>query len=405
MIKSSKLSTKFANTTKRNNIVSFINDYRSLMLQFIDRLWDEPVLPKFITKELTDGIKTNLSAAIIQCAGKQTIAIIKGTKKKQNNRIWMANKLHIDGKHKQARKLETFISKTLISKPTLNNVNPELDNRFIKFDFNNKTSFDAIITLSGLYYHQKIIIPVKLTKHFNLLSSKGTIKTGIRLNPNCITVMFDINDPPKITTGDTLGIDIGQTDLISCSNGFQSVPDHHGHTLKSICNKLARKQRGSKAFRKAQDHRTNFINHSINQLNLIGIKEVKIENIKNMGKGRITSRSLRHWNYAEIFGKISSKCADTGVQLKRVSPSYTSQRCSVCGWTRKANRRSKSFKCTSCGFVHDADLNAAINISLDLKPIGKQERLAQINRKGFYWLAPGQEPIVPVVPETSIIVK
>ena len=53
--------------------------------------------------------------------------------------------------------------------------------------------------------------------------------------------------------------------------------------------------------------------------------------------------------------------------------------------------------------MHDADLNAAINISLDLKPIGKQERLAQINRKGFYWLVSGQEPIVPVVPETSII--
>ncbi len=367
------------------------------MLQFIDRLWDEPTLPKFITKELTANIKTNLSARTIQCAGKQTIAIIKGTKQKQNKRIWMANKLHNDGKHKQARKLESYINKTLMSKPIINNINPELDSRFVKFDFDNNTTFDGIITLTGLYSHQKIIIPVKQTKHFNQLSSQGTLKTGIRLNPNHMTVMFDINDSPKITTGAILGIDIGQTDLLSCSNGFQSVPDHHGHTLKAICDKLARKQKGSKAFLRTQNHRTNFINYSINQLNLTGIKEIRIENIKNMRRGRRTSKSLQHWNYPEIFGKIGNKCTDAGVQLKPISPTYTSQRCSHCGWTRKANRRSKSFKCTSCGFMHDADLNAAINISLDLKPIGKQERLAQINRKGFYWLAPGQEPIVPVV--------
>ena len=212
--------------------------------------------------------------------------------------------------------------------------------------------------------------------------------------------MFDIPETPNITSGETLGIDIGQTDLLSCSNGFQSVPDHHGHTLKSICEKLARKKKGSKAFIKTQNHRTNFINHSINQLNLEGVKEVRIENIKNLRKGRRTSKSLQHWNYPEIFGKLGVKCLDAGVQIKTISPTYTSQRCSCCGWTRKANRRSKLFKCTSCGFKHDADLNAAVNISLSLKAISKKERLMQINRKGFYWLASGQEPIVPVVKET-----
>lgn len=403
MIKSSKLSTKFTNTTKLANLSTFIDDYKSLMSQFIDLLWNEPTLPKFITKELTNPIETNLSARIIQCAGKQAIAIIKGTKQKQNRRIWMADKLHKEGKHKQARKLESYTIKTLMSKPILNNVNPELDSRFIKFDFNNGTTFDGIITISSLYKGSKIVIPVKQSKHFNTLAEKGNLKPGVRLNNKYITFMFDIAEPTKITTGNTLGIDIGQTDLISCSNGFQSVPDIHGHTLKTICDKLARKKGDSKAFKKTQQHRTNFINHSINQLNLTGIKEVRVENIKNMRKGRRSSASLSHWSYPEIFGKIGSKCLDAGVQIKKISPTYTSQRCSSCGWTRKANRRGKLFKCTSCGFAMDADLNAATNIGLDLNPIGKQERLQQNNRRGFYWLVVGQARIVPVVQETVIV--
>ena len=45
----------------------------------------------------------------------------------------------------------------------------------------------------------------------------------------------------------------------------------------------------------------------------------------------------------------------------------------------------------------DADLNASLNISFDLVPITKQERLQQKNRTGFYWIGVGQEHIVPDV--------
>jgi transposase len=69
-----------------------------------------------------------------------------------------------------------------------------------------------------------------------------------------------------------------------------------------------------------------------------------------------------------------------------VCPTYTSQRCSSCGWVRKSNR--------------DADLNAAKNIALNLRPIGTKERLSHKNRKGFYLCEVVQEPIVPVAQKT-----
>ena len=56
---------------------------------------------------------------------------------------------------------------------------------------------------------------------------------------------------------------------------------HNGqnHSLESIIQKLARKRKGSVAFKKAQDHRKNFINWSINRLNLKNVSEIVTKSI------------------------------------------------------------------------------------------------------------------------------
>lgn len=225
------------------------------------------------------------------------------------------------------------------------------------------------------------------------------MKTGIRLTNKSVTFMFELKEPPKKKTGTTVGIDIGQTTLLSCSNGYTSVPDKHGWDLVSITEKMCRKKKGSKAFKRAEQHRTNYINWSINRLNLRDVKEVRVERIKHMRKGRRTSRRLSHWTYTGIFSKLESKCLEQGVLVTKISPTYTSKRCSECGWTRRNNRKGKLFKCGVCGQSMDADLNASRNIVSDLKPIQFKER-QQLNIKdGFFWLVAGQEPIVPVVQE------
>lgn len=212
--------------------------------------------------------------------------------------------------------------------------------------------------------------------------------------------MFDVEEPVK-QTGGVLGIDIGKRDVISCSNGFQTTKNKHGHDLNSILSRMSRKKKGSKNFRKEEAHRTNYINWSINQLSLNNISEVKIEKIKGLRRGKRSSRVLSHWTYTDIFGKLKARCEEQGVLVTQINPTYTSQRCSKCGWTRKSNRNGKQFKCTSCDFVCDADLNASINIALNLLPIGKQERLLNKNRTGFYWHLTSEEPIVPHVQKTK----
>ncbi|MFD1934599.1 zinc ribbon domain-containing protein [Nonomuraea mangrovi] len=46
-----------------------------------------------------------------------------------------------------------------------------------------------------------------------------------------------------------------------------------------------------------------------------------------------------------------------------VEPAYTSQRCSACGIVdRKARESQAAFRCRSCGYFCNADVNAARNI-------------------------------------------
>lgn len=85
--------------------------------------------------------------------------------------------------------------------------------------------------------------------------------------------------------------------------------------------------------------------------------------------------------------------------MEKVNPTYTSKRCSCCGWVRSKNRKGKRFKCDKCGFTADADFNASLNILADLRPIGRQERLLHKSKIGFYWNEAREELIVPFAPK------
>ncbi len=395
MIKCSKLTLKYSNTEKANSLDEFINEYQDVVRTFVDLLWEQEKIPRLLPKENTSKLNSSwLSKRAIQCAAKQASAIIRGTRKKQKQRQFVYERLVSEGKYKQARKLKNIIDETNISKPNVKSLELELDSRFVTLDWDNATSFDGWLTLSSFGKRLKIKLPVRKSKHFNWLCSRGKLKSGVRLSKNMATFNFEIPTPAKKDSGVVLGIDIGSTNAITCSNGFQSKQDKHGWDLSKIQNRLSKRKKGSQGFRKAQQHRTNYVNWSINQLCLKGVKKLRIENIKHLRRGHKSSRKLSHWAYTAIFDKLEDICSTSGVQMERVNPAYTSQRCSQCGWVRKSNRQGQRFKCKSCFYESDADLNASKNICLELPVISKAQRLKRENRKGFYWNVLVQEFIV-----------
>lgn len=400
MIRSIKCPIKFINKQKEIYYHSFLNEYKLIVSQFIDILWDMKKVPALLPKEITSQITdTWLTARIIQCAGKQASAIIRGTREKQKKRMFILKKLQKEGKqHKKIRKLQNIIDKVNMSKPNINDVHPNLDSRFVTIDDNNTTTFDIWITLSSLGNKLKLYIPINKNKIFNKWENQGKLKLSIRLYKEKIEFIFDIPESYK-EEGDVLGVDIGITNTYYASDKQHSMQDIHGHTLSTIMEKLSRKQKGSKSFERTQSHRKNYINWTINQLNLSKVKQVNIEDIKYLRYKSKYSRKLSHWTYTDIFDKIGRYCMEQNVSVCVVNPVYTSQRCSVCGWTQKKNRKGKTFCCVKCKFTCDADLNASLNLSFVLPEITKEDRQKHLNIQGFYWNDNifGSEPIVPNV--------
>jgi len=321
------------------------------------------MLPSEITNLVEE---TWLSARLIQCAGKQASGIVRGTRKKYEQRLFILNKLKIEGDNEGVDRLEKLIAKTPITKPNISSIEPELDSRFVRVDWENDTSFDGWITLSSIGNKIKILLPIRKTRHFNKLSKRGVIKPGIRLSSRMVTFTFDIKKSVK-QIGTTIGIDIGITNLFSSSDNQVSRKDHHGHDLNSILEKISRRTKGSNRFKKAVAHRKNYIGWAINQLDLNNVNRVKYEDLKCVRKHKSISRKLSHWTYTDIIDKLDRFCEDQGVLTSRVNPAYTSQKCSACGDIRRSNRRGKKYKCR-CGNTMDADMNAAFNL-LSEEPI------------------------------------
>lgn len=383
-VRSSALALKFANSGKRAAIAAFLAEYARLVRLFVDIAW-EGESTKFAGSELYKKGDGPFNARLKQCAAKQACGIVAGTKKKNEKRSFVIQKMAAAGKFKKARKLQAFVAANPSGKPDLKTVQAELDNRFVDISFAEGNSFDGWLTISG-YGGPEIIVPLRATKHFNKMV--GAIGSGVRLSDKFATFTFKTSVAP-VETGRIIGVDIGALDTIACSDGMKTGVDAHGHSLGSILDGMARKNKGSKAFLRAAAHRTNFINWSVNQINLSGVSELRREKIFNLRLGKRSSRKLARWTYTDIIDKLESRCQELGVRVTEVSPTYTSQRCSCCNWVCKRNRKGKAFKCSSCGFTADADLNAALNIALPLPSLPKAARLQRWNLKGFYWGSEG----------------
>ena len=402
-ILSSKCSLKFANSGKLEEISRLVDEYHRVCQLFVDVLWDVEKVPGLIPKEFTDPIKSQtwLSARMIQACAKQASGIVRGTKKKREQQLFVLKDLIADGWFKQARKLQRKIDETCVGKPILKRVQPELDCRFVeKIDLDNKTSFDAWVTIGSTKLGcRRLVLPVKRTRVFDqLLAAGGVLTNGIRLSKNYVIFCFDMPVAPAVTAGSTVGLDVGVKKLFSCSDGQVSLTDKDGWTMQRVAEKIARRKRGSKSFQQAVAHRDAFVHWSVKQLNLDGVKTIRMEDLRGLKK-RPVSRVVRGWLYPTLQECVEETCKRHGVHVEKVNPTFTSQRCNRCGWTRRANRKGEFFQCKNCGFASDADWNASLNLSLDLTPLSGVERRRKMNVEGFFWheISRGQENMVPGV--------
>ena len=377
IIRSSTHSLKFANPGKRSEISVLLDEYKRLLKILIDDVWDNGVsgfdlnissnrlnCPGLLPNGHLKAFSSPLTARMKQCVGKQACSMIKGALKNRSKQLYMLRKLQSEGKN--TGRLQRVIDLYPLIKPSVDRATAVLDSRFV--DIQSSDGLFNLFVMVRTKDGSDIKIPVKHTKVSRKWLKKGKLKNSIRLDNDAVTLIFDI-PKPKPTKGRSVGCDPGSTDVCSFSDKQVTKPCKHGHTLSSIQDILARRKKGSRGFKRAQAHRTNYINWSLNQIDFSGIEEFRLENIFHLRFKNPTSRRMSHWTYTGINRKMTSLSEIEGFRLKEMSCPFRSQRCNACAWVCKANRKGKTFKCVKCGHQDDADLNAASNLELDLSPL------------------------------------
>jgi transposase len=402
MIRSVKLTNKFANPGKAALVSSFLAEYRRVACYLVDFYWEnglysdgkvfcvehgEYQFPAMLKKEdLPKGLTTFLSARALKCLSTQVCGIINGLFSKRKKQLFIKQKLEKEGKNVPVGLLKKIDG--VLSKPDCSNINAEINSICCDFVSGGK-HFDGFVSLFSLRNDmrgQKIHIPLKFHRNYHKWAKIGTPLKSFLISDNNIHFRFEVktrkNSGVKI-----VGADQGLKTILTLSNG-EVTPgvDRHGNSLNSICSKLARKKRGSKAFGRAQEHRKNFINWSINQLNFNDIKQINLEKVVNINFGKRASRKMQAWTNTEIRDKVISRAKEHDVRVVLQDCTYRSQRCSCCGSVRKTNRKGKKYECKNCGNTMDADLNAAKNHEIYLPPLPWWIRSKKLNIKdGFFW--------------------
>jgi len=412
LIRTSKHFYKDANFDKKVRAKALYGECQRVLKLLVDHIWEDGLewktksgekriccpaqgyfeVPRFIsTRGL--NIKTNLTARVLKCLATQACGVVKAATEKQRKRLYVLNQLKTakPRDEKNILRLKKMIARKKPKKPIIKNNPIELNSLCANFQKTDNGEFLGFLNLRCLgHAYGKIHIPVRNHKHSIKLSKQGNLMTSFLIYEDRVDLRWEMKVPKEKKRGKVLGVDTGKRTVLTLSDGQTSDTsvDPHGHTLDSIMKKMSRKKKGSKAFKKSQEHRRNHINWVIKQINLTGVRQLNVEKVKNIFYKKKRSRLMSHWVNAEIEREIESICELSGVRLVYKDSTYNSQRCHQCGLVRKANRCGKVYKCP-CGLVCDADFNSACNHSQDLYPLPVNLRHLKLNRKGFYWTSHG----------------
>jgi transposase len=197
---------------------------------------------------------------------------------------------------------------------------------------------------------------------------------------------------PGPDDGSVVGVDRGVTVTAALSTGdLLKVPGlTSGETrrLELLARRLGRAKRGSgrRARLKAalarlkarqRDRRKNWVEQTSTSLarevDVIGVEDLNVSGMTRSVKGTLQrpgrnvaakaglNRGILAGGWSMLVDRLEHKAPG---RVYKIDPAYTSQRCSACGTTDREARESQArFRCRSCGFACNADVNAARNIA------------------------------------------
>jgi putative transposase len=197
---------------------------------------------------------------------------------------------------------------------------------------------------------------------------------------------------PAPGTGQVVGIDRGVAVSAALSTGdllhCPALTARERIRLRRLQRTLARAKRGSNRRGRVRhaiarlraretDRRKDWAEKTSTELarrfDVIRVEDLKIGNMtrsangtpespgRNVGAKAGLNRGVLRSGWGLLLRRLEDKAPG---RVEKVSPAFTSQRCSACGQVDRDSRESQAvFRYTACGFAGHADVNAAINIA------------------------------------------
>lgn len=251
---------------------------------------------------------------------------------------------------------------------------------------------------------------IKLAKLGNIRTSKTNRLNGCKIKRYTLSLeptgryylSLIVDDPsikPLDKTGAVVGIDMGVADLAITSDGkkykafkpnyldkqvrvwqskfskrkYQATVAVHqwNHNHKTVKEELedysnwqrARKIKAryqAKIANKRKDYLHKITTELVKDYDVIVMEDLKA---KNLLKNHHLAKSISNQAWRGFRTLLEYKCEWYGKKLVIVSPSYTSQICSKCGFhSGPKPLQIREWTCPKCGTYHDRDINAAVNI-------------------------------------------
>jgi len=192
--------------------------------------------------------------------------------------------------------------------------------------------------------------------------------------------------------GEIVGIDRGVAVSAALSTGellcVPGVTAPERARMRRLERKLARGRRGSNRRGRVRlaiarmraretDRRKDWAEKASTDLarrfDLIRVEDLKIMNMtrsargtlqepgRNVGQKAGLTRGILRSGWGLLVRRLEQKAPG---RVEKISPAFTSQRCSACGRVDPKSRESQAvFRCTACGYACHADVNAARNIA------------------------------------------
>lgn len=220
---------------------------------------------------------------------------------------------------------------------------------------------------------------IKIKLHRDM---EGCLKTICVVHDNgkfyAVFTRDKIERIPKKKTGKEIGADVGISSFVTYSDGVKVGNQHHlrnhERNINRLQNKLSGQVKGSKRYETIRYQLANEYKHLANcrkdfihkesrkianNYDLVSIENLNIPQMVQSGN---LAKEILDAGWGSFAEKLAYKVEETGRELVKVDPSFTSQDCSGCGGRKKKALYERIHFCKECGLVLHRDTNAARNI-------------------------------------------